>query len=406
MHLSLFFARRYLFSRKRVKAINIISSISVFGVAFGTAALFCVLAVSSGFRDLIGNLFTVFDAEIEVVPVAAKWCEQSDSTLQKIASMPEVEHSSACYTDNALILFRGRPTVITLKGVDDNYDKVTDIRDILYGDGRWRLHQADLEFGIPGIGLAAQMGGYKFGTLQICAPRKGERINLLNPIESLSVADLTSADVCFNVNQRKYDASYMLCSLGFAQRLFEQEGRITSLELRLRPDASVGSVKKKIEVLGGGRFRPLDRWQQQEETFSVMQIEKFATYLFLSFILLIVCFNIIGSISMLMIDKRGDVATLRSLGASSKLIRRIFLHEGFLISLLGVAIGMLTGWLICWSQQTFGWLKFGGSAGSFIVDAYPVSLNLSDALLVLCTVVCISFVCVGCAVHYLSRRFL
>ena len=404
--LPLFFARRYLFSRKRVAAVNIISAISVAGVAFGTAALLCTLSVFSGFHDLIGSLFTAFDPQIEVVPAQGKFATTDDPLLAKMRQLPEVEASSFCLEDNALILFRGRPTVIMVKGVDDDFERVTGIRSILYGTGSYQLHRAGINYGIPGIGLASTMGGIDYGTLQICAPRRGERINLANPTESINADDVTSPKVCFDVQQRRYDENYLITSLAFAQGLFEQPNCITGLEVKLKDGASVETVKKQMQQIGGDRFKVLNQFEQQQEVFNVMNIEKLVTYVFLTFILLIACFNIIGSVSMLIIDKRADVNTLRHLGASDRLIFRIFLYEGRIIALLGSIIGTILGLSLCWLQQEFGLIKLGGSANSFIIDAYPVSIHLLDVTIVFITVIIVSFASVWYPVKYLSRRFL
>lgn len=406
MRLPFFFARRYLFHRKQVGAINIISGISMFGVAFATAALLCTLSVFNGFRDLIGGLFTRFDPEIEIVPSKGKFANSDDLRLKTVAGFPEVEATSCCLEDYALILFRGCPTVITLKGVDDSYDRVTGIRSILYGEGNYRLSEAGQDYGIPGIGLASLMGTTDYGTLEICAPRKGERVNLANPTESFNIGQVKSPNVCFDVNQRKYDESFMLSSLSFAERLFEQPGKVTGMEVNLRPEADLQAVKKRMAATLGEDYRVLDRLEQQQEMFNVMKIEKLMAYLFLTFILLIACFNIVGSVSMLIIDKRGDVETLRHLGASRRLVFRIFLYEGRLIALFGALIGTVIGLGLCFLQQAFGFLKLGQSAGSFIVEAYPVSVHFFDVLLVLLTVVVVGFISVWWPVRYLTQRFL
>jgi len=402
----LLMARRYLFSKKKVGAINVISGISVAGVAFGTAALLCVLSGFNGFRDLISSLYTNFDPQLLVTPAQGKFAAHNDATLKKIKAHPQVAAASYTLTDNALILFQGRPTVITLKGVDDSFERVTRLDSILYGDGQFRLERADIQYGTPGIGLAAQMGGIDYGTLQICAPRKGERVNLTNPGESFSATDITASGVCFNVNQRRYDENYLIVSLGCAQSLFEQPGSVTALEMRLKPGADLGKVQKEMQAMAGSRLRVQNQMQQQEDVFNVMQVEKLMAYIFLTFILLIACFNIIGSVSMLIIDKREDVTTLRNLGADERTIFRIFLFEGRFIALLGAAAGTLAGLALCWAQQEFGLLKLGESSGSFIVEYYPVSVHAGDVLLVLATVIIVGFTAVWYPVKYLSRRFL
>ena len=405
--LPFFVARRYLFSRKRISAINLVSAISVVGVAFGTAALLCTLSVFNGFHDLIGSLYTAFDPEVKIVAAKGKSFAADDPALEAVRRLPEVEAASASYTDNALILFRGNPQVITLKGVDDHFERVTGIRSILYPEnGTYKLESAGLSYGIPGIGLASMMGSVDYGSIQICAPTRGERINLANPAASFNAEDLYSSGVCFAVSQKQYDEAYVIAPLAFAQRLFEHEGTLTSLELKLKPSADPEQALRRIRQTLGSGFKALNRAEQQEDTFNVMNIEKTMAYFFLTFILLVACFNIVGTVSMLMIDKRADVVTLRSLGADEGLIFRIFLCEGSMISFLGAVAGTLLGLLICYLQQTFGLLSLGGSSGNFIIDAYPVSIHPSDVVIVFFTVLIVGFLAVLYPVKYLTRRFL
>ena len=405
--LPFFVARRYLFSRKRISAINLVSAISVVGVAFGTAALLCTLSVFNGFHDLIGSLYTAFDPEVKIVAAKGKSFAADDPALEAVRRLPEVEAASASYTDNALILFRGNPQVITLKGVDDHFERVTGIRSILYPEnGTYQLDSAGLSYGIPGIGLASMMGSVDYGSIQICAPTRGERINLANPAASFNAEDLYSSGVCFDVSQKQYDEAYMIAPLAFTQRLFEHEGTLTSLELKLKPSADPEQALRRIRQTLGSGFKALNRAEQQEDTFNVMNIEKTMAYFFLTFILLVACFNIVGTVSMLMIDKRADVVTLRSLGADEGLIFRIFLCEGSMISFLGAVAGTLLGLLICYLQQTFGLLSLGGSSGNFIIDAYPVSIHPSDVVIVFFTVLIVGFLAVLYPVKYLTRRFL
>ena len=405
--LPFFVARRYLFSRKRISAINLVSAISVVGVAFGTAALLCTLSVFNGFHDLIGSLYTAFDPEVKIVAAKGKSFAADDPALEAVRRLPEVEAASASYTDNALILFRGNPQVITLKGVDDHFERVTGIRSILYPEnGTYQLESAGLSYGIPGIGLASMMGSVDYGSIQICAPTRGERINLANPAASFNAEDLYSSGVCFAVSQKQYDEAYMIAPLAFAQRLFEHEGTLTSLELKLKPSADPEQALRRIRQTLGSGFKALNRAEQQEDTFNVMNIEKTMAYFFLTFILLVACFNIVGTVSMLMIDKRADVVTLRCLGADEGLIFRIFLCEGSMISFLGAVAGTLLGLLICYLQQTFGLLSLGGSSGNFIIDAYPVSIHPSDVVIVFFTVLIVGFLAVLYPVKYLTRRFL
>lgn len=406
MSLPLFIARRYLFSKKSHNAINIISFIAAGGIAIATAAMVCAMSVFNGFHDLISTLYCNFDPEIQVTAAEGKTFATDDPAIAQMQKHAGVEAASLCLEDNALILFRGHPLVITVKGVDDKFDKVTGIRDIVFGEGTYRLESGDLHYGIPGMGLANQMGGPGYGSLQICAPRAGERINLANPIESFSVEDIESPNVVFNVNQRKYDEHYMLTSLAFAQQLFEKESVASTLEVKVKPGTSVASVKADFEKLSQGKFKVRDRIEQQADVFNIMNVEKLIAYIFLTFIVLIACFNIISSLSMLIIEKKDDVATLRNLGLSNGRIRSIFITEGRLISIIGAVIGIVIGVTACLLQEQFGLIRLGNNEGSFIVSAYPVAVHWMDIFIVFATVIVVGFVSVWYPVHALSKRLL
>lgn len=403
-----YIARRYLFSKKSHNAINIISGISVGGVALAAMAMVCVMSVFNGFRDLVASLFTSFDPQIKVVPAMGKTAAADDPVLQRIKQWPGIEAASACVEDHALALYGDRQIMITVKGVDDQFQHTSDITHILYGEGEYRLQTANLPFGIPGIQLAAQMGdGVTYShPLVICAPRNGEQINMMNPIESFNIDSVYSPGVVFSVNQKKYDNNYLLTSIDFARRLFERQGQITSLELKLKDGIDIKQAQKELRKIAGNGYLILDRYEQQQDIFKIMNIEKVMAYLFLTFIVLIACFNIVGSLSMLIIDKKKDVETLRNLGANDHQIRQIFLFEGRLISLLGATIGIVLGLIVCWGQHTFGWLKLGNSSGNFIIDSYPVSVHGWDILLIFITVILVGFLSVWYPVRYLSRRLL
>ena len=408
MNFPFFIARRYLFSKKSTNVINVISGISVIGVAVATMALVVTLSVFNGFSDLVASLFTAFDPQIEVTPCEGKTVAADDSTLTAIRELPEVEVSTECVEDMALVAFHGRQAVVTLKGVDDNFDQLTHIREILYGDGTFELHAADLSYGILGIGLAERLGtGYRFNEpLTVYAPRREGQLAMGDPADGFISDELYSPGVLFSVMQAKYDRNYVIAPIAFARQLFDQQGMVSSLELRLKSGSNFDAVKRKIEEIAAGRFYVKDRYEQQDDTFRIMKIEKLMAYIFLTFILVVACFNIIGSLSMLIVDKRDDVVTLRNLGATEKQITQVFLFEGRLISLMGAVIGIAVGLLLCWMQQTFGIIALGSSAGSFIVDSYPVSVHPTDVILVFFTVVVVGFLSVWYPVRYFSRRLL
>ncbi len=408
MNFPFYIARRYLFSKKSTHAINVISGVSVVGVAVATMALVVTLSVFNGFHDLVASLFTAFDPQLKVTPAVGKTAPADDPVLTRIRHLPEVEVATETVEDMALAIYGDRQAMVTIKGVDDNFDSLTHIREILVGEGEYELHAAGLNYGIPGIRLAEALGmGYRYDRpLKIYAPKREGQLNMANPTDGFVEDELYSPGVLFSVKQAKYDKSYIVTSIGFARNLFGQQGMVSALELRLKPGTDFDAAKEKIRQMAGGKYTVKDRFEQQEDTFRIMKIEKLIAYIFLTFILAVACFNIIGSLSMLIIDKKADVATLRNLGASDKQIVRIFLFEGRMISAIGAVLGIAVGLLLCWLQQTYGLVGLGRSSGSFIIDAYPVSVHPEDVALIFVTVLAVGFIAVWYPVHYFARRLL
>jgi lipoprotein-releasing system permease protein len=403
-----YIAKRYLFSKKSHNAINVISGVSVCGVALATLAMVCTLSVFNGFRDLVATMFTAFDPELKITSVNGKVFDSEDERIQSIRQWPEVEVFSCSLEDNAMVQYKGRQAMVVIKGVEDNFNQLTAIDSILYGRGELILHDEVVDYAIPGIELVSVLGtGIRFlNPLEVFAPKRGAKINVANPTTSFQTDYLHSSGLVFAVNQQKYDASYILTSLSFARNLFQYDTEVSSVELKLLPDANFSQVKDKIEDLLGSDFKVQDRYEQQLDTYRIMEVEKLISYIFLTFILLIACFNVIGSLSMLIIDKRKDVETLRNLGADNKLIYRIFLFEGCLISFIGALVGVVLGLVLCLIQQEFGILSLGNGdmAGAFVVDAYPVSVQWGDVCLVLITVLLVSFLSVQYPVRYLFKK--
>ena len=394
MNFPFFIARRYVFSKKSTNAINVISAISVVGVAVGTMALVIVLSVFNGFHDLVASFFTNFDPQIELVPTQGKTAPADDPLLDKVRKMPQVSVHTDVLEDQGLAVYGDRQQMVTVMGVDDNFTQLTNISDILYADGEFTLQAANLFYAIPGIRLAQDMGlGARFDSyLKLYAPvRRGQITDLEDPSDGFVVDSLISPGVVFAVNQAKYDRDHIICSIGFARRLFDQDGMLSSLQIRLKPGSDLAAVKKQMREIVGSKYRVLDRFEQQSDTFNIMQIEKVLAYVFLTFILMVACFNIISSLSMLIIDKKADAATLRNLGATDRQIRSIFLFEGRIISAIGAVVGILLGLLLCWLQQEFGLVHMGDSAGSFVVNAYPVSVHYDDVAIVFVTVLLIGW---------------
>lgn len=408
MNFPFFIARRYLFSKKSTHVINVISSISVIGVAVATMALVIVLSVFNGFHDLVASLFTSFDPQLKVVPVEGKTAPSDDPILTQIRLLPEVDVATETVEDQALAIYDGKQAMVKIKGVDDNFAELSHITDILYGDGSFSLHAANLEYGILGIRLAQTLGiGAQWdGYLKIYAPQKEGQLDLSNPGEGFVADSLNSPGVLFSVRQSKYDKNYIVTSIAFARNLFGQQGMLSNLEIRLKEGSDLNAVKAEMQKIAGSKYKVLDRFEQQEDTFKIMSIEKLMAYIFLTFILVVACFNIIGSLSMLIIDKKNDVVTLRNLGANDKQITRVFLFEGRMIAVIGAVIGIGLGLLLCLLQQQYGFVRLGESEGSFIVDAYPVSVHYTDVAIIFVTVIAVGWLAVWYPVRALSKRLL
>ena len=406
MNTSVYIARRYLFSKKSTNVINIISAISVIGVAVATMALVVTLSVFNGFHDMVASFFTAFDPQLKVTPTQGKTAPADDPILTEIRQLPQVDVATETVEDNALAIYEGQQEMVIIKGVDDNFAELTHITEILYGDGQFDLQAANLQYGVPGIRLAQQMNltAHWDDYLKIYAPKREGQLDMTDPSGGFEEDSLLSPGVVFAVKQGKYDRNYILTSIGFARGLFDQQGMVSALELRLKSGSNIDAVKKEMRRIAGDKYEVKDRFEQQADTFRIMKVEKFIAYIFLTFILIVACFNIIGSLSMLIIDKKDDVVTLRNLGANDRLISRIFLFEGRMISVIGAIIGILIGLLLCWLQQRFGLVSLGQSSGSFVVEAYPVSVHPTDIILIFFTVVAVGFASVWLPVRNFVQK--
>ena len=407
MNFPFFIAKRYLFSKKSHNAINVISGISVCGVALATMAMVCTLSVFNGFQDMVATFFTAFDPQLKIVASTGKVFNGQDERIIKIKNLPDIEVVSESLEDNAMVQYKERQAMAVVKGVEDNFSQLTPIDSILFGRGDLVLHDEVVDYAIPGIQLLSTLGtGVKFlDPLEIYAPKRGAKINMANPSASFISGDLFSSGLTFSVNQEKYDATYIITSIDFARKMFQYTTEVSAVNLKLKPDADESKVKSEILKILGDDFKVLNRYEQQGDTYRIMEIEKLISYLFLTFILMIACFNVIGSLSMLIIDKKNDVVTLRNLGANDNQIVRIFLFEGRMISFIGAIAGVIIGLALCFAQQEFGLISLGDS-GSFIVDSYPVSVHIWDVILVFATVLIVGFLSVWYPVRYLSKRLL
>lgn len=407
MNLSLYIAKRYLFSKKSHQVINIISGVAVAGVTLATAAMVCTLSVFNGFQELVEKQFTTFDPQLKITAAKGKNIDAADKRIAHVRALPYVDVSTLCVEDKAMVQYNGRQVMVTLKGVEDNFAQLTDINEALIGGGSFILKDSITDYAVLGAGLVSSLNcGINFVyPLEIYTPKRGKKINITNPATNFNKGLLHSPGVIFAVQQSKYDENYVLTSIGFARKIFGRiDDEATSLEIRLIDGADSENVKDEIADILGDDFVVKDRYEQQEDIFRIMKIEKFISYIFLTFILLVACFNIIGSLSMLILDKEQDVETLRNLGADNKLITNIFVFEGLLISSLGALSGTLIGVILCLAQQYFGLLGLGD--GNFVVNSYPVKVETADIAIVFATVITIGFFAVGIPVKVLIRGLL
>jgi len=395
-------ARRYFFSKKSHNAVNVITGVSAGGVGIGAMAMVCVMSVFNGIESLIADMFSAFDPDLKITVVQGKTFSVFTDEFEAVRNMPSVAVFAEVIEEKAMISFRDRHITTTIKGIDqDDFRKMTRIEDIMF-DGEFLLFDGGFERIVPGIGVANTLGlgAFFLDPVFLYAPRRTARFNPLRPEASFNRVPVFVSGV-FEVRQPQYDDNYVLISLNQARSLFEyDEGIVSAVELKIADGVNHEQVKREIQRILGDRFRVKNRFEQQESFFRIMQMEKWIAYFILSFILLIASFNIIGPLSMLIIDKKKDIETLRNLGASNRLIKRIFLFEGWLISIVGALVGIFLGTLLSLLQQNFGFLRMG----NYIVDAYPVVVQFTDILVVFATVLVMGFAAAYYPVRYISTK--
>lgn len=386
MKFELKIAWRYLFAKKQYNAIHIISGISAAAVGVVTAAMVCVMSVMNGFGTMIEQLFSQFDPDIRITATSGKSFMADEVLVEGLQQLPCIQLISQTIEETALIQFEDKQMPVRLHGVDSVFSQLTSIDQIIT-EGHYEVHDGAFDRAVLGQGLAWQIGiGTRFiNAIHVYAPKRTAKVNMLRPDQSFNHEACFIAGT-FAVQQTKYDNEVMLVDIDLTRRLLDyRDDEVTALLVKLVPGVSVRQAKKDLqEVLGEG-FRILDRYEQQEDFFKILRIEKLLTTLLLVFILLIASFNIIGSLSMLIIDKSADIRTLSHMGADERTIRRIFLFEGWMISALGAMIGLVFGLTICLIQEHFGLLKLG-SGTEYILSAYPVAVQVTDILLVACVV--------------------
>lgn len=404
MNLPLHIARRYLFAKKSHNAINIISMISVCGITVATMALVCALSVFNGFTDVVAKTFSAFDPELQIVPAQGKVFDSTNEKIKQIKKLPEIAFTAEELEENALIKFADRQEPIILKGVSPEFEHLASI-DKLIIDGHFSLREGDIDNGVIGAGLAMFLGvraGF-LDPVELYVPKRNERINLANPATAFTQSEAYISGV-FALNQQKYDDQMLIVSIDLARELLRYENEISSLDIKIKDGASVDKVHSEIKSILGNDFIVKNRFEQQEDLYRMVNIEKWVTFLILSIILLIAVFNIVGSLTMLIIEKDEDIRILKSLGGNNKFITKIFLFEGWLITLVGAFAGLVLGLVICLLQQHFGLLKLGSTPGAFVIDAYPVSVQFLDIVLIFVTVNLIGFLAVLYPINNLRKR--
>jgi len=404
VNLPLYIAKRYLLGKKSQNAINIISGISVLGITTGTMALVIVLSVFNGFDSVVKSLYNTFDPDIQISSITGKTFTPDPATTQAIHSLPGVSAVSEVMEENVLLLYNDRQHIATVKGVDEAFRDVSGL-DSMIIDGEMKLKDQNRPYVVVGRGVAYSLGiGLSFiDPLFIYTIDRTARINMSQPEESIR-RDFIYPSGIFEIEQ-DFDSRYIICPIDFVRELLLYQDEVTYLEVKLDPSIPGDEVREEILSLMGEGFHVKNREQQNEMFYRVMRSEKWAIFLILTFILIIASFNIIGSLSMLIIDKKKDILTLRNMGAGNKLIKQIFLMEGWLISVLGSISGLFLGTAISWIQQHFGVIKLTGS-GSFIIDAYPVQIEALDILLIWVTVLVIGLIAARYPVRQISKKYL
>lgn len=388
MRFELKIAWRYLFAKKSHNAINIVSGVSAGGVCVATAALVCVLSVMNGFNRVIEQLFSEFDPELLVLPAEGKYFSLTDAPWE---ALPDVAVCSPLVRETAMVEYKDHQVPARIMGVSDNFQQLTHI-DSIITDGEFLVWDGGFDRCVMGRGLAATVGinAHFVGGVHIYAPKRVGKVNTLRPDQSLN-RETTFIAGTFAVNQVDYDDHLCIVSIDCARRLFEYaDDEVTAVELSLEPGADKKAAKRKIRKLLGDGYLVLDRYEQQADFFRIALIEKLLCTLLLAFILMIASFNIIGSLSMLMLEKKEDIVVFRNLGASPRQVRRIFLFEGWMISALGALIGLVLGLVICLLQQEYGLLKLGNGL-EYVLSAYPVAVEPLDIIVITVIVLLMGF---------------
>jgi lipoprotein-releasing system permease protein len=403
VRLSVYIAKRYLFAKKSRNAINVISAVSVAGVAVGTMSLIIVLSVFNGLEGLVSSIFNTFDPELKITVAAGKVFTPDSASLKRLSEVKGISAYSLTLEENALLRYGDRQYIAIIKGVDDNFTKVTSIDSSMW-EGEFRLKtESNRPEAVIGVGVANYLGvNVNFITpLQIYVPKRTGSINL-NP-ENAFIKRYIFPSGVFEIEQ-EFDSKYVFIPLDFVRELLEYNTEISSIEIKTNGSEDIDMVQSSVKKIFGESFIVKNRLEQQEIFYKVMHSERLAIFIILTLILLIASFNIIGSLTMLIIEKERDIEILKSLGANNNLIRKIFIFEGWMISIIGAFAGIVLGYIICRLQQRLGLIKLNSE--SLIMSAYPVTMKLRDFIIVPATVLLIGFWAAWYPVRFLTKKYL
>lgn len=379
-------AWRYLFAKKQFNAIHIITAISSVAVGVVTAAMVCVLSVMNGFGVMVEQLFSQFDPDLRITTQKGKSFSINEEKKDELLGLPSVDLLSESITETALVYFEDKQMPVQLQGVDAEFDELTSIEQIIT-DGHYEVYDGAFDRAVLGQGLAWKLGiGARFVSgIEVYAPKREGKVNMLRPDANFNRETCFIAGT-FAVNQQKYDDNLMLVDIALTRRLLDYDStEVTALQVAVAEGYSVKQAKKEIVSVLGEGYAVQDRYEQQEDFFRILRVEKLLTTLLLVFILLIATFNGIGSLSMLIIDKQQDIRTLSHLGASEKMIRRVFVLEGWMVNALGALGGLVVGLVVCLLQEHLGLLKLGNGA-EYVIEAYPVAVQGWDIVMVIVVV--------------------
>jgi len=401
--LSLYIAKRYLFAKKSRNAINIISAVSVAGVAVGTMALIIILSVFNGLETMVSRIFNTFDPDIKITAAEGKTFIPDTARLKLLAKVDGLSAYSLTIEDNALLKYGSREYIATIKGIDENYAAVSNIDSSMWEGDFILRNEKGRPYAIPGIGVAQYLGiRVNFITpLEIIFPRKTASNNFTAE-NSLNRKFIFPSGI-FEV-EKEYDSKYVYIPIEFARELTETEKGVSTIEIKFSKNANAAAVQRNIARIYGKGFIVQNRYEQQAIFYKVMKSERLAIFFILTLILIIASFNIIGSLTMLIIEKKQDIEILKSLGADNNLIRKIFIFEGWLISIIGAFSGIILGFIVCWLQHRYGLIKL--QSQSLIMDAYPVVMKLRDFIIVPATVLLIGYWAAWYPVRFLTKRYL